>query len=491
MTSGGLLGAVVLWLAAFHKNFFVSLSKTMRVTGYGIYTDFGEAIQTHFWYLLRAKLPGYKEPSRAALEQEVKETFLAEFFPSKDIKSLEESEKQVLITHSCRSIFYYVIRNLLEEAKEKKGEMKIKLALPAVHFGSFFKLLKGMEKGMNCVVEYYEIDLKEDGWTLDQDSIDEEEVKTCDMIICQHLFGVPFVQDKLFELGNKHSIPILEDCVQSGSLYGKYKGDARSDVVMYSGGLDKTPNCFGGGLGYFRNSHFGKHLYQKCSAYHETLPMDTWKARWTTCTNQMIHLVLAKNMFGILSLLGLVSYLSEPERGFINWYAMSLRVRQNKSITPFQHAESGFLRKPSVFQLQSMLYAMTIKRPQYARIAQREVEARDLLLSNIPKQYHTALFPWFTKELLYRHRENLGVSEFTWVVNPRGDRKELCDFLNNNFMITMINTTWEYEEKSNKKVSAHINNNLIYIPNINEMNDEQIRYVAATLTKFCEKRMKT
>jgi hypothetical protein len=47
--------------------------------------------------------------------------------------------------------------------------------------------------------------------------------------------------------------------VQSGSLFGKYKGDTRGDVVLYSGGLDKTPAaCFGAGFGYFRESAYGK-----------------------------------------------------------------------------------------------------------------------------------------------------------------------------------------------------------------------------------------
>ena len=109
-----------------------------------------------------------------------------------------------------------------------------------------------MEKSVNCSIEYYEIDLKEEDWTLDSDMIEEEDVASCDLIMCQHLFGLPFCQDKLFELGKKNNIPILEDCVQSGSLFGEYTGDPRSDVVMYSGGLDKTPQCFGAGFGYFR-----------------------------------------------------------------------------------------------------------------------------------------------------------------------------------------------------------------------------------------------
>jgi hypothetical protein len=478
---------VVLWLVTFHKNFFLSLAKTQAVNAYGVYTDFGEALRTHFWYLLQAKLPGYKMPDRPGLEAEVQKAFLTQFLDRQDLAALDESHKQVLVTNSCRSIFYYVVRTLLEEAQVRTGKMKIKMALPAVHFGSFYRLLKGMEQSMDCVIEFYEIDLKEDDWTLDQDSIDPEEIKTCDLILCQHLFGVPFTQDRLFELGNKYNIPILEDCVQSGSLFGAYKGDPRADAVMYSGGLDKTPQTFGGGMGYFRNTHFGNHLFQKCKAYHESLPMDTWKARFMTCVAQLVHLTIAKNLFGFNHLLGLIAYVWISERGEpIKWFALSLKVRKSKAITPFQHAESGFLRKPNVFQLQSILYGLTTKKPQYRRIALREIEARDLLLSHIPQEFHRSLFPWYTPQVLQRHKDNGGISEFSWVVNPNRDRMELCEYLNDHYIVTLINTTWEFHEKTTKHVSKDINNNLIYLPNLNQMNDAQIRYTASIVTKYCQ-----
>lgn len=490
-TIAGILASVFivsLWLITFHKNFCISILKTQKLNAYGVYTDFLEALQSHFWFLFRAKLPGYKAPDRQLLEDQVKATFLDRFLPNS--KAKEEDKRQVIVSHSCRSIFYYIIRTLLEEAKERTGEMKIKMALPAVHFGSFHTLLKGMEKSMNCTIEFYEVDLKEEDWTLDHDSIDEKEIASCDLVLCQHLFGLPFTQDKLFELGKKYNIPILEDCVQSGSLYGKYRGNSKSDIIMYSGGLDKTPQCFGAGLGYFRNTEHGNHFFEKCNSYHESLPLDTWKARLTGCFNQMVHLMIAKNVFGINNLLGLAAYVLTSERGdFIKWYLLSLKVRKNKSVTPFQHAESGFLRKPSVYQLESIMYAMTTKGSHYKRIAKEEVERRELLLSSIPTKYHRALFPWYTKEVLELHKSNLGVSEFTWVVSPVGDRMDLCEFLNEHFVVTLINTTWTADAKTTRVVSKDINSNLIYLPNINLMTRDHIQYTGSILTKYCEARL--
>jgi hypothetical protein len=383
------------------------------------------------------------------------------------------------VTHSCRSIFYYIIRTLLEEAYERTGERRIKMALPAVQFGSFHRLLKSMEQSIPCTIEFLVVDFNKDDWTLNQDSIDETEFQTCQLVLCQHLFGVPLKQGRLVALGHKYKIPILEDCVQSGSLYGKYKGHPGSDIIIYSGGLDKTPQCFGAGLGYFRNTLRGNHLYQKCSTFHRSLPMDTWEARFSSCFNQLVHLMFAKNVAGINNLIGLFAYISMSDRGdFIQWHNISYKIRKSKTIAPFQHAEAAFLRRPTIFQLQSILHGLS-KHDDYRRMARQEIEGRNLLLSKIPKEYHAQLFPWMTDLLLQLHETNQGISEFTWVtpLQGSGHRTELCQFLNDHFLIPMINTTWETDPKTpGNSVSKEINDSLVYLPNINELTPSQIEF---------------
>ena len=459
------------WVIGLHTKFFISMIKTKKVTAYGVYTTFGEALSTHFWFLFKGL---FVEQDRTALETQVKHKFLKQLGQS--------SDENTLVTHSCRSIFFYIIMTLLEEAKEKKGEKTIKIALPSVHFGSFYKLLLGMEKSMDCKIEFYEIDLNEDDWTLNEQDIDEAEFAKCDLVLCQHLFGVPFAQGKLFQLGKKYNIPILEDCVQSGSMFGNYKGNSLSDIVMYSGGLDKTPQCFGGGFGLFRKTEHGGRLFQKCSAYHEQLPVDTWKARLIGCFNQLLHVCIAYNFCGINNLFGLLAYVWVSERGgYVQWYAISLKIRKAKAIAPFQHAESGFCKKPSHFQLQSMLHGFS---KDYRKVALDELRKRDLLLQSIPSKHHAALFPWWTPKVIQQHKDNWGVSEVSWVFTPTGEqRMGMCQWLNDHFFVSMINTTWEFHEKP---VSRNINNNLVYLPNINHLEESDIEKLASVLTKYCE-----
>jgi hypothetical protein len=85
-------------------------------------------------------------------------------------------------------------------------------------------------------------------------------------------------------------------------------GNPLSDVIMYSGGLDKTPRCFGAGMGFFRTAtSWGRKLYEESLAFHNQLPLDTWKSRFVSCFNQFIHLMIAKDSFNINNLLVLIA----------------------------------------------------------------------------------------------------------------------------------------------------------------------------------------
>jgi hypothetical protein len=482
MNTGTLIGGlasvsiVFLWLATFHKKCFISILKTHKVIPYGIYIGFGEAITSHFWFLVKGLI---QRPKREALEEEVKDLFL---------EQLGQTKRNVLVTHSCRSIFYYLIKNILEKVRAEKGQNHIKIAISTVHFGSFYRLLVGMQKSLGCSIQFYEIDLKKDDWTLDENSINEEEFSKCDMVMCQHLFGVPFTQNKFWVLGKKYNIPIVEDCVQSGSLFGKYKGHQQSDVVLYSGGLDKTPACFGAGFGYFRDSAHGKSLYKSCKAIHDECPLDTWKARFISCANQLIHLMIAKNIMWLDCFLGVLAYVLVSDPGnYIKWYVLGLQIRKNKKISAFQHAESGFLRKPSVYHLMSMRYGLSKGSKYYEGIAKNEIRLRDILLANIPTKYHRVLFPWWTPEVLQAHRDNQGISEFSWVYCPvSGERENLQEFASDRFLILIINTTWEFHESTKLPVGKDINQNIAYLPNMNELDDVQVAYVGQVMTEYCE-----
>ena len=97
-------------------------------------------------------------------------------------------------------------------------------------------------------------------------------------------------------IGNKLGITIFEDCVQSGSIYSNYKGNEFSDIIVWSCGFDKTPSCFGGGIGYFKNTQNGKYYYDKINSLINTYKISTFKDRFITLFGQFLHFIITKKL---------------------------------------------------------------------------------------------------------------------------------------------------------------------------------------------------
>lgn len=308
-------GTVAFFVMKQHWGFFVSLVRVVPVAPYGVLTSFRELVVHHFRYFIE----GYFVKDRNKLLRDVEVTFRSVLKPEDGIN--------VMITHSCRVVFFCVIQALLDEAEEKTGRRKIRICTPTIHFGSFYRLLQGIHDSGKGEIEYYEVDFNRNDWTLDQCSVKPEEVQKCDLILCQHIFGVPLEQDVLFDLGKRFNIPTIEDNVQCGSLYGNYKGHPLADIVMWSGGLDKTPSCIGGGFGAFRPTQHGTRLFEKCETLHNSFPIDSFHNRFISVLKQSVHLMVAKNTFSIIYLLSVLAYIFDSRKGdYIKFYPMALRV---------------------------------------------------------------------------------------------------------------------------------------------------------------------
>lgn len=451
---------------------------TKKVVAYGIYSNGFEMIFYHFfWFTIIPYITSlFYASSYDKLANEVQNKF-------RSLLSDVKNGGNVLITHSCRTIFYCLIKTLLSQKKEqfadennnnKDKKIILKIATHSIHFGSFYRILKQMELAENCIFDFYEIDFNKTDFTLNDKEIDESKISKCDLIICQHIFAVPLDQTILFKYGKKYNIPILEDCVQSGSLFGKYRGNQLSDIMIWSGGMDKTPSCFGGGFGYFNDTIHGNKLYKLINNnYINKFKIDTFSSRFMGLFTQCIHLCITKNYFYVINFVGLFSS--------SKWYELALKTRKNKSITPFQHKNTIFLRKPSIYQLYSIKYGLN---KSYDKFINEEIRKRNLFLKNILPKYQNIIFPWLTNKVILEYNNNRGISEFTWIYTGfDNDRIKLNDYLCNNLFISLINTTWTHS--NNKSNGAYINNNLTYLPNLNELNDNDIIKLAQVLTKYC------
>jgi len=261
---------------------------------------------------------------------------------------------------------------------------------------------------------------------------------------------------------------------------------------MWSGGLDKTPSCFGGGFAFFNNTPHGNSLYAKVKKQTDGFEVDSIKERFVQLCKMFIHFCLAFNKLYAIHLAGIVSIFmdvssSEHETKPLRWYDIAYKIRKAKSVTPFQHQSSAFLTKPSLPLLYSVRYGLT---KNYTQYISEELRKRNLFLKNIPHKYHRVLFPFFDKRHLDAYNANQGIGEFTWVYSGyegANDRMKLNDYLCDRGFITLINTTWVFNTKSKleKNAGQHVNDNLTYLPNLNTMNDRQIVKLSLVLADYC------
>lgn len=110
--------------------------------------------------------------------------------------------------------------------------------------------------------------------------------------------------------------------------------------------------------------------------------VDSWCRRAVSLINQSIHLMLTKNYFFVVDMVGVVLFYIFK---WPNWHVLSLKIRKNKSLTPFQHQSALFLRKPSIYQLLSIRHGIS---KDYSGYAAAEIEKRDLFLKSIPERHH-------------------------------------------------------------------------------------------------------
>lgn len=121
----------------------------------------------------------------------------------------------------------------------------------------------------------------------------------------------------------------------------------------------------------------------------------------------------------------------------------------------------------------------------YEQLAQKEIRNRRLLLAQIPEQYHTKLWPWLTKRVIEKHEWNQGIQEFSWVTSEWGRREKLLQFLNDNYLICLINTTWDHPKNSKPSAGSQLIDHMVYLPNCNEMNERQVIHLGGILRDWC------
>ena len=110
-------------------------------------------------------------------------------------------EKQITLFPSARMAFYFVLKNTFKTGDE--------VVFPVMGFPLYVKI--ALQLGLKPVY----VDVEDKHFTIDSKKLDSAITTNTKGIVVTHLFGYPCNMDKVMEIANKHSIPVIEDCAQS------------------------------------------------------------------------------------------------------------------------------------------------------------------------------------------------------------------------------------------------------------------------------------
>lgn len=92
-------------------------------------------------------------------------------------------------------------------------------------------------------------DIQYNDFNIDPDSIEERITEKTKAIICVHYAGNPCNMDRIWDIGRKHKLPVIEDCAHAlGSKYnGKFVG-SQGDIACFSFQVVKIVTTGDGGM---------------------------------------------------------------------------------------------------------------------------------------------------------------------------------------------------------------------------------------------------
>jgi len=281
-------------------------------------------------------------------------------------KVLGVKEDSVLIGVSCRTVF----DNFLSVCKELTPSKTRVLATPMMHT-SFPKAVTFNALTMDLM----DVDLRTFQFAFDETKYDPSLYLA---VVITHAFGRAFETDAIVNWAKANQIPVFEDAVQA-QMFPLYKGNPKTDIVGYSGGLDKIPASFGCGPALVRNPTIRSALVAKLNQ----LPHQSHFFRFKKLVESSFLFIayccvpLTAIVTSILPLLGL------------KVHQLAMAVRKNAS--GFIHDRDLYMKRPSLAGIKSILNALTKDWTVNHKIMSQQFK---VLRKNINENVRKLSFPW-------------------------------------------------------------------------------------------------
>lgn len=186
-----------------------------------------------------------------------------EYFEGENVKNFENEfksyvgTKYAIATSSGRFALYLILNSL--DLNKSVDEIILPSYAPWI-------LVK---VAIFCGLKPVFVDIGPNTLNMDPIDIEKKISKNTKIILMVHLFGMPCNIEEISRLAKKHDIFIIEDCAQAAGA--KYKGKkigSFGDISIFSFGIQKMLNTYGGGMLVTNNYS----LYEKIRKETEALP---------------------------------------------------------------------------------------------------------------------------------------------------------------------------------------------------------------------------
>jgi dTDP-4-amino-4,6-dideoxygalactose transaminase len=317
-----------------------------------------------------------------------------------------------------------------------------------------------LHTGFQRIIDWngYEADVLDVDRECRLEPVDPDRLQECDAVLITHVFGGRFDVDDLVAQANRLGVPVFEDCVQSGFI-NRYPGHRGADVAVFSGGQDKVPVSFGGGLAVVRNDAVFGPLRDAVDA----LPSEPHAGRLKFLLGKVPIVTLYNSRAALLLMMASLRLLNTPT------YQLAASFRKN--VSGFVHDRTKYHLKPSAALLASMLRGL---KRDYTEVERRCRTHRRMFLEALGDRKDDYL-PWH--EAL-KYADSTNFYHHLRVDDPQ----RFIRLLDAHGFCAMHQQSW-HVDRTQAPVAADLNDHLIIIPSLLSLTPSSIRELAAVLRR--------
>lgn len=383
-------------------------------------------------------------------------------------ESMKSSQHDIRVYYSARGVLRLVLEQIY--LNKKVNQETITIACNSIHAKPMQKAIKSfLSDHPNCEIKYVYIKMNSDY------SFDDipDDLTNCDLLILYHLWGLAYDFDNIIQIAKTSNIFVFEDLVQGGGMvpFSKdpFLGHGGSDIIVWSGALDKTISTLGNGFFIDKNEFLTDEFISQHSNGTRTSCHRFHKLLWG-----VLGYIILNNPCQIWKLFTILLQLfGYSVMDAVNW---SL-VNRSKS---FDHGVT--LAQPSLAALYSIRF--TIWFDDYTQMERSEKNKLMVFRQCLSDDAWTTLFP----HLAGRKSDKTdyfdkGISECFYCFDAF---KNLKPFLDKHGFICVPQQSWmAFADDKPESSEQKLLDGMLLLPNFHNLNNQNIRTLAELLTKYC------